>query len=258
MKFTVGIDCGSRTIKLLLFNLETNSIIDYNIIESGLFPDQLIKKELDALFSNNNLSFENIHAIYSTGYGRNNIGLNFTSKSEIICHAKGVHYLLPCTNSIIDIGGQDSKIINIDQKGKVLDFVMNDKCAAGTGRFLEKVANILNCRLDQLSELASQHDKNISISSTCVVFAESEIIGLLSTGEKPENIIYAVYNTIAHRIKSQAGSLSLNGPLAFVGGVANHHIMLSLLKKIFCLEIISPQNPSLTGALGAAILASEN
>jgi len=258
MKFSVGIDCGSRTIKLLLFNQVTKSIIDYNIIESGLFPDQIIKKELETLLLKNYLSFEKIHAIFSTGYGRNNIGLNFTSKSEIICHAKGVNFLLPNANSIIDIGGQDSKIINIDQNGKVLDFIMNDKCAAGTGRFLEKVANILNCRLDQLSELASQYDKNITISSTCVVFAESEIIGLLSTGEKPENIIYAVYNTIAHRIKSQAGALFLKGPLAFVGGVANHHIMLNLLNKTFNLEIVSPSNPSLTGALGAAILASES
>lgn len=257
MNITAGIDCGSRTIKIVLYDSSENSIIDYSITETGLFPDSIINEQLQALLIKNQLKSQDLLRIYSTGYGRNAISFNTTSKSEITCHAKGTHYFLPETKTIIDIGGQDSKVICINHKGKVLDFIMNDKCAAGTGRFLEKVALLLQCNLDEMNEKALNHSKSLSISSTCVVFAESEIIGLLTKGEKAEDIIYAVYKSIAHRIKSQTGTLNIKQPIAFVGGVAHHKTMAKLFMEYFNTIILSPEQPSITGAVGAAIMAAK-
>ncbi len=268
MKVSIGIDCGSRTIKMVVINIMNYQIIDSSVTENGLFPLKIINDQFNKILLNNKLEIDNIVCIAGTGYGRNSIVLeNLESVkesgiichifSEISCHAKGTHQLLPFCPTIIDIGGQDSKIINISNQGKVLDFVMNDKCAAGTGRFLEKLAQILNMNIDDLDCLAVKHNKVVSISSTCVVFAESEIIGLLAKEEKAENIIYSIYQSIARRIVSQAGSVSVCKPIAFVGGVAHHHSIKTIFSELFSSEVFSPENPSITGALGAAILAIE-
>lgn len=257
MKYTIGIDCGSKTIKLVLFSISQHSLIDAIVFDNNANPKDLINSEIAALLTKNHLDMTHIVKTASTGYGRYLSENSDFIQSEIICHAKGSNYFFPDINTVIDIGGQDSKIISVTNNGKVLDFVMNDKCAAGTGRFLEKVAQIFAIPIQSMDSLAQMKDKDISISSTCVVFAESEIIGLMNKGEKIENIIYSIYVSIAHRIFSQSGGLNLCGPAAFVGGVAYHKTMLQILSNLFNFNFMSPSNPSITGALGAAIIASE-
>ncbi|MCB5250511.1 MAG: acyl-CoA dehydratase activase [Candidatus Cloacimonadales bacterium] len=269
MKVSVGIDCGSRTVKAVIFDCETKEIIDYGILDNGLFPLKNINKLLDNILIKNQIKPYDIASLAGTGYGRNSVNLHNLNSlknqqiplftfSEITCHGKGSSYLLPDCHTIIDIGGQDSKVILIDDKGKTIDFVMNDKCAAGTGRFLEKLAQILDMSLDMLDPLAKQHDRKIIISSTCVVFAESEIIGLLANEEKAENIIYSIYSSIARRVFSQSGTLSLTKPISFVGGVAHHETIKEIFSELYECEIKSPENPSIAGALGAAILANDS
>jgi len=269
MRVSLGIDCGSRTVKAVLIDCITKEIIDYYIVENGLFPIKNINRLINMIMDKNNLNSSNIMAIGGTGYGRNSISLANLERfidsqvpiykfSEIICHGKGSYYLLPNCKTIIDIGGQDSKVIMVNNNGKAIDFVMNDKCAAGTGRFLEKLAQILELGIEELDSLALNHDRVITISSTCVVFAESEIIGLLANEEKAENIIYSIYLSIAKRILSQTGTMEISKPISFVGGVAHHKTIKQIFAELFESEIFTPENPSITGALGSALLALES
>ncbi len=257
MKYTCGIDCGSKTVKIAIFSIENHQLIDAVFIDNSVQSKENISRQISVLCNKNNISLNDIVKIASTGYGRYLIENSDFIQSEIICHAKGCHFIFPNVKTVIDIGGQDSKIITLSDNGKVLDFLMNDKCAAGTGRFLEKVASIFNMPLRNMDLCASNKDKLISISSTCVVFAESEIIGMINKGEKPENIIFAVYESIAHRIFSQSGALRITDPIAFVGGVAYHSTMRDILSDLFKVAFLIPENPSITGALGAAIIAAE-
>ncbi len=256
--YSIGIDSGSRMTKYCLLNIETLTLTDY-IIETTNADyeaqvDSLIKKNL----LKNKINNSQIKAIITTGYGRKNYSKANKYSSEIICHGKGINFYNQNVRTIIDIGGQDSKVIKIEN-GKVIDFVMNDKCAAGTGRFLEKVAEIFNLKVNDLGDLSLQSKQDTLISSTCVVFAESEIIGLISQGVKKEDIIAAVHKSVIHRILSMANSLKLELPIAFVGGVANNKGVIDAMNKYISstlangFKVFVPEIPDITGALGASL-----
>lgn len=249
----IGIDSGSRTTKLVV--LKNKKIIASRQTNTGVNPVKTAKILLNAV--KNNLRLPKIKKIFSTGYGRNIIPFAQKAISEISCHAKGINYLFPEAHSIIDIGGQDSKAIVINNQGKVLDFIMNDRCAAGTGRFLEVAANILDLTVDKLGALSLKSQNDININSTCVVFAESEIISLLSQGQNPADIINSVHNSIARRTKNLIAQLSWKSPVIFTGGVAKNIGMHKSLEKVLNTGLAIPKNPFITGALGAALLASE-
>jgi len=190
----------------------------------------------------------------ATGYGRNTVDFADTTITEITCHARGVRHLVPDARTVIDIGGQDSKLIRMNPRGAVQDFVMNDRCAAGTGCFLEVVAKRLDLTLDALGDVAGRSRTPAAISSMCVVFAETEIIGLLAAGTSPEDIVAGVQTSIATRVASMAGR-SVESPVVFTGGVAMIPGMDAALQSALgCPVAIAPQ-PQLSGALGAAILA---
>jgi predicted CoA-substrate-specific enzyme activase len=189
-----------------------------------------------------------------TGYGRKLYAGAGRIFSEISCHAAGVLHFFPAARTIIDIGGQDSKLISLDDSGKVRDFVMNDKCAAGTGRFLEMTALRLDCTLDELSELAAGSTEQLSISSTCVVFAESEIIGLIAENHAKAGIAKAVHMSVAARILTQISALDYREPIVFTGGVALNRDLADSLAKLLGTEILVSPHPLITGALGAARL----
>jgi len=167
-------------------------------------------------------------------------------------------FLNPDIRTVIDIGGQDSKVIVLDDKHKVVDFVMNDKCAAGTGRFLEVVATILETSVEDLSELAFKAEEDIDIDSTCVVFAESEIIGMIAKGYSRNTIIKAVHKSIAKRIINQIHSLNWQAPLAFTGGVSFNKSMKDILEDMLKLPLYTYETPIITGALGASLIAINN
>jgi predicted CoA-substrate-specific enzyme activase len=249
-----GIDAGSRAIKIALMRSEDFQIVATGIIDQGVAQENLAKGLFEKILDDNSISRKDVSAIIATGYGRN--AINFADKAitEITCHAAGVKYFVPDVRTIIDIGGQDSKLIRLNENGSIEDFAMNDRCAAGTGCFLEMVAKKLALPLDSLGDVARQSQKPASISSMCVVFAETEIVGLMAEQRSPADIVCGVQNAIASRILSMAGR-NMPTEIIFTGGVAMIHGMDTAIQKIFERPVkISPQS-QMTGAIGAAILA---
>jgi len=255
-KYSVGIDLGSRMSKIII--LDSKSIIYTNVMDTGVNPKNTAKQLFETALSKLKISESEITNIFSTGYGRNIVPFADKRITEISCHAKGVNFLFPDARTVIDIGGQDSKAILLDSNGKVYDFMMNDRCAAGTGRFLEVVANILELTVNEMSRISSCGNNELEINSTCVVFAESEIIGLISQGKKPVEIVDAVHRSVAKRILNLISQLYWKEPVVFTGGVAKNNGMQKAISSALKTEIIVPENPLITGALGAAIFAAED
>ncbi|OVE78983.1 hypothetical protein BVY01_03925 [bacterium I07] len=253
--YYAGIDAGSRAIKVVLLNGD-GSILNTGIANQGVRQTDLAATLFERLLEEKGIRSGDITGIVATGYGRDSLEFVDKTITEISCHAKGVHSLHPEARTIIDIGGQDSKVIRLDENGNVRDFVMNDRCAAGTGRFLEVMAERLELKLDQIGHIAKKSDHPASISSMCVVFAESEIIGLLASGERVENIISGVQNAIAKRISSMIGRRA-DIPVYFTGGVALIPGMDAVLHDVLNLHVHTSIHPQLTGALGAALLARQ-
>jgi predicted CoA-substrate-specific enzyme activase len=194
--------------------------------------------------------------VVSTGYGRNSVKFMDKAMTEIICHGAGAHYLNPRARSVIDIGGQDSKAIVLDEKGKVKNFAMNDKCAAGTGRFLEVMARALEVDLDGFGALSLGASNPSRISSLCTVFAESEVISLISKGEKRENIIAGIHESIAARIAAMANRLRIAPLVVMTGGVAKNIGVVKALEKKIGMAVEVSEYAQVNGAIGAAILAT--
>jgi predicted CoA-substrate-specific enzyme activase len=250
-----GIDAGSRMIKAVLFDAEGKQIVASGIMDQGVQQDALAQQLFQRLMHDHRLDRRGVLGIVATGYGRHTVSFADTAVTEITCHAAGVRHHLPDARTITDIGGQDSKLICLDAKGGVQDFDMNDRCAAGTGCFLEVVARRLGLSLQELGELAGRSVKPAAISSMCVVFAETEIVGLLAAGAAAEDIAAGVQAAIARRIASMAGR-SLESPIIFTGGVALVPGMRTALQTAFGHPVVVAPEPQMTGALGAAILAS--
>lgn len=251
---TAGIDVGSRTIKIVLYDTDRHQALASALCDQGVDQRALAEKLFDRLLNDNNLSRRDMGASVATGYGRHLLDFCDTTITEISCHAAGVRHHRPQAVTVIDIGGQDSKLIRMDATGKVRDFVMNDRCAAGTGRFLEVVAQRLDVPLDQLGTYAQHSDQPAQISSMCVVFAETEIIGLLAAGQSRENIIAGVQRSIAKRLVSMAAG-DIAPPVVFTGGVALVSGMKAVFEDLLGQAIDLCPQPQYTGALGAAILA---
>ncbi|MBN2588700.1 MAG: 2-hydroxyglutaryl-CoA dehydratase [Sedimentisphaerales bacterium] len=250
-----GIDAGSRTIKVVLIDTESKRIIAKDIIDQGIEQSTLALELFENTLSKSGLKKQDVSFVVATGYGRNAIDFADTTITEITCHGVGVHHLVPDAMTIIDIGGQDSKLLRLDENGKVRDFVMNDRCAAGTGRFLEIVAQRLNVELDSIGKMAAKSKSPSPISSMCVVFAETEITGLLACGASRDDIAAGVQASIATRIAGMAGRRVM-APIVFTGGVALVPEMDNALKSALGHEITISPDPQTTGAFGAAILAA--
>lgn len=256
---TVGIDIGSRMAKAVLLTKDKiYTAITASSVVSQDTADFLLKK----LLKQSNLTRTDISYIVATGYGR--IALDFPeiptrNITEITCHGMGAHVQNHGIQTIIDIGGQDSKAIKIDpEDGKVVDFIMNDKCAAGTGRFLEKVGELLDLTLEETSEMGLHATKPIAISSQCVVFAESEIVTLKARGEKREDIIAAVNLATARRVKNLLNRIGLNKEIVFSGGVSHNKGMKRALEIAIGEDFAEEKiDMSFNGALGASVLANQ-
>lgn len=250
-----GLDIGSLTIKAVIF--EENKIKGFTIVPTGADVNKLTKDCLELTLKRTGNDFKDLQVIVATGYGRINVPFADKSITEITCHALGANWLNPDTRTVIDIGGQDSKVISGDQDGRVVDFVMNDKCAAGTGRFLEVMAQALGVKTEELGEKSLQSRKKIKISSMCTVFAESEVISLIAEGEAKEDIIRGLHEAISNRICSMANRLRLENTITLTGGVAKNIGMVRALKKRLKAKVYVPEEPQIVGALGAAVAASK-
>jgi len=250
-----GIDAGSRAIKIVLIEAPSMQVVAKGLADQGVEQDKLASELFGNVLENDGISRKDVTAIVATGYGRNAITLADTTITEITCHAAGVHHLVPEAMTVIDIGGQDSKLLRLDASGKVRDFAMNDRCAAGTGRFLEVVAQRLDAELESLGRMAAGSERPAAISSMCVVFAETEITGLLASGTASADIVAGVQTAIAERVVAMAGRKA-DPPVIFTGGVAMISGMDAALQAALGQVVTVSPDPQMTGALGAAILAS--
>jgi len=249
-----GIDAGSRTIKIVLMDARSLGVIAKGLTDQGVAQDKLTLELFERLLKDSDIRKKDVRRIVATGYGRNAVSIADTTITEITCHAVGVSRLVPDAMTIIDIGGEDSKLIRLDKSGKVRDFAMNDRCAAGTGRFLEVVARRLGIGIEQLGRMAAKSRNPAAISSMCVVFAETEIIGLLAAGTPAEDIVAGVQAAIAARVMSMIGRKA-DLPIVFTGGVAMISGMDRALESALGQEVTVAPEPQMTGALGAVILA---
>lgn len=250
-----GVDAGSRTIKVVLVRADTLAVIGSGITDQGIRQTERAMELLDNVAEQAGLARADIGPIVATGYGRDRLDAAQAKVTEITCHARGVSHTMPGVRTIVDIGGQDSKLLCLDERGAVRDFVMNDRCAAGTGRFLEVVASRIETSLREFGALAEQARTACAISSTCVVFAETEIIGLLAAGAQAADIAAGVQRSIAARAAAMAGG-TVTEPVVFTGGVALVPGMRAALEQAFGRPVVLAPEPQLTGALGAAILAA--
>ncbi len=250
---TLGIDIGSLTAKGVL--LKDNSILEKHLIQVGYNSKKAGDKLLAELLEKASIDRTEIARIVATGYGRNSIDFADKAVSEIICHGKGIHFLLPDTRTIVDIGGQDSKVIILNAKGTVVNFVMNDKCAAGTGRFLDVMARAMETEIQYFGELSLQSKNPAEISSVCTVFAESEIVSLVAKGENREDITSGIHLSIGRRIYSMVRRVGMVEPVAMSGGVALNIGVIDALEKLLKTEIKTSPLAQYGGALGAALLA---
>lgn len=251
---TAGVDVGSLGTKTVIF--ADGKIIGSSIIPTGLDSTENGLRGLEKALQSGGLERQDLKFIVATGYGRILAPYANKTVTEITCHAKGAHFIHPQTRTIIDMGGQDCKAIRLDEDGNVTDFAMNDKCAAGTGRFLEVMANVFKVKLEELGPLALKATKVLSVSSTCTVFAESETVSLLARGEKPENIIIGIHYAIANRINGMFARVGIESDVFFSGGVAKNLGMRKALEEVLSVKIVEPeQDPQLVGAIGAAVIA---
>ncbi|WP_378952836.1 acyl-CoA dehydratase activase [Pelosinus sp. sgz500959] len=247
-----GIDVGSVSTKVAL---SVDEKIYKIVIPTGWSPRQAGESVLTAALKQAGVT-DKADFVVATGYGRIALPIANKAVTEITCHARGVSYLLPETRVVIDIGGQDSKIIKIGPQGRVLDFVMNDKCAAGTGRFMEVIAAKLGIDITELSDLGKGKIP-VEINSMCTVFAESEVVGLLAKGIGKGEIIAGLHQAISRRISAMAERMTPESPIIFTGGVAQNNSLVHSLSAQLNMPIIVPENCQFTGAMGAMLIATE-
>ncbi len=253
----IGIDSGSTTTNAVLID-GTGRIVQWKTVRTGINASRTARSIYNGLLEKTGTGESDIALTVATGYGRNLVDFADETITEISCHAKGVARLFPLARGIVDIGGQDSKVIRLGAAENVEDFAMNDRCAAGTGRFLEVMARVLELQPDEMSSMALRSSKELPISSVCTVFAESEVVSLIGSGEKIEDICAGLFRAIVKRIASMYGRLGSPKPLVFTGGVARNQGVVRAMEQALNTSIIIPEIPDIMGAYGAAIFALEH
>ncbi len=251
--YFAGVDLGSLTAKTVI--VSDGEIICHKVIPAGYNSAETSKKVMGECLKETGLAIEDISYVVSTGYGRVNVPFAGKQITEITCHAKGANFLFPGARTVIDIGGQDSKAMSIDETGRVKDFVMNEKCAAGTGRFLEVMAHALEVDLDSFGKLSLTSDSPAKISSMCTVFAESEVISQIARGLPKEDIISGIHDAITSRVASMARRVDVVEDVVLTGGVAKNIGVVRALEKNLGKKIHVSELSQLAGAIGAALLA---
>lgn len=247
-----GIDLGSNTIKLVLLGSD-GEIIAFEIFPATPGNITRSRELLDGLIGRAGLP--GLSRVVSTGYGRRRAEYADKNVSEITAHARGAHFLFPEARTVIDIGGQDAKVIALDGAGRVDDFVLNDRCSAGTGRFVEVMARALDLSLDEIGRMEAEGGDPVQISSQCTVFAESEIIAALSQGRSVEDIVAGLHRALAARVVQLVRHVDGRPPMVFQGGVAKNRALAKTLESLLDCPLATPPEPQLVGALGAALLA---
>ena len=251
--YTIGIDIGSTACKAVALK-DGKEIVGTSIIQTGTGTSGP-KRVYDDVFKASGIRPDEVARTVVTGYGRLTFDKADNQVSELSCHAKGVHFLLPNARTIIDIGGQDAKALKLSSTGTLMGFVMNDKCAAGTGRFLDVMAKILEVDVGELALLSAQSTVQVQISNVCTVFAESEVISQLAAGKTREDIAAGIHMSVANRVAGLARRVGIEPEVVITGGVAQNLGVVKAMSEVLEMTITPAPMPQLTGALGAALFA---
>jgi predicted CoA-substrate-specific enzyme activase len=257
--YYLGIDIGSLSCDAVVMN-DKDEIVASTVVPTGARNIEAIAHARAEVLRSSNISSDEITAVVATGYGRERVDGRLASVTEITCHGRGIQALLPATDVLIDIGGQDSKAIRFDKDGLVEQFAMNDKCAAGTGRFLEAMARALEVEIGQLGHLGEGATGNLTLSSMCTVFAESEVVSLIAEGVEVAEIVKGLHRAIANRTQALVKRVasSIEGlKVSMSGGVAHNRGVVKALGMVLGCEIAVPSKPDIVGAYGAALIAKE-
>jgi len=251
-----GIDIGSLTAKALI--LEDKEILGFNVIRVKKTPVESAESVFEEILSKININRNEVQFVVSTGYGRDNIPFSDKSMTEITCHGLGAHFLISSVRTIIDIGGQDCKIISVDRTGKLVEFAMNEKCSAGTGRYLEIMANLLHISLDELGTLSLKSKTPVQLKSTCSIYAQAEVLQCINSGFKKTNIAAGINKAMAERVYSMSKKVKMRPDVVISGGVAKNAGVVGYLEEMIGIEFLKlPIDPQIIGALGAAVIAQE-
>ncbi|HEY90416.1 MAG TPA: 2-hydroxyglutaryl-CoA dehydratase [Dehalococcoidia bacterium] len=253
--YFAGIDLGSTMTKVVILD-EDEQVCAYVVNHTGAEHRRLANKIMEEVLDKSGLSIEDMSFIMATGYGRINVPFADKQVTELTCHARGVASFFPNVRLAIDIGGQDAKGLKI-RNGKLLDFVMSDKCAAGTGRFLEVTADALGLKLEDLGRISLGATRKISVSSTCTVFAQQEVVNHLSNGVSLEDVVAGLHDAIASRVSRMVRRLKVEPDVVFTGGVAKNIGVVKALEEALGCPVFVPEEPLLSGAIGAAITGKE-
>ena len=249
-----GIDIGSLTAKTVILN-HSQKILSGKVVQRQIVDEAAANESFEAAMQEAGVTRRDIAYTVSTGYGRGIPGFGDKDITEISCHGRGAHFLYPSVRTVIDIGGQDSKVILLNTAGNVVNFAMNDKCAAGTGRFLEVMASALGVPLSKMGEMALKSDNPQHVSSVCTVFAESEVISLVAKGNETVDILAGIHEAIARRMHGLVKTVGMKIPVLMSGGVAKNIGVVHSLGKALGVEIEVPEEPQIVGAIGAALYA---
>jgi len=252
---TAGIDVGSLATKAVLLNEE--KIISHEVLGTGIDIEEAVRKAMDQALDNAGISFEDVGSIVCTGAGKKKSPYESEEATEVMCDARGVLHLYPKVKGVIDIGGENCRVVKFDHEGNVIDFALNDKCASGTGIFLDAMAKALRVKPEEMGALSLQSTQDIEVTSMCAVFAESEVVSMIHRKMPKYDILKGIHKSIASRIYGLANRILLEGELVVVGGIAKNIGLVTILKELMNSELIVPEEPEIIGALGAALLAGE-
>jgi len=250
-----GVDIGASTSKTVL--LEDTHILSYSIIATGGESANSARQALDEALIRAKLSLTEIGYIVATGYGRVIVPFSQETVTELSCHARGANWFFPSARTILDMGGQDCKAIRCDEMGRLQNFMMNDKCAAGTGRFLELMARVLGLSLDKLGELSLEARAEVKINSTCAVFAKSEVTSLIREGKDRRDVLAGLHSAIAARVYNLLRGVGIEPDLVISGGIGKNIGVVRKIEERVGLKALLPEEPQIVGALGAALFARD-
>ncbi len=256
MAYAAGVDVGSTQTKAVLVD-EERRIAGRSLLPTGANVVQAAEQAFREALESGDVHEEDVGFVVGTGYGRYRVEFGDTQITEIVCHARGAAHMFPSTETVLDMGGQDTKAIRIQPGGDVIDFCMNDKCAAGTGRFLQSAAAALDLDLAELGPTALRGQRPVNISTTCTVFAESEVLSWLARGKKIEDILLGVHRSIASRSIALLRRVGIEGEITFTGGVTKNQAMVAVLDDMLGTRLNVSDDSHYMGALGAALFALE-
>jgi len=257
MAYAAGVDVGSTQTKAVVINEELE-IVASSLIDTGANVVKAAEKAFKNAVESEGILEEEVEWVIGTGYGRYKVTFGNAQVTEISCHGRGAVHIFPGTRTVVDMGGQDTKAIRVSADGEIDDFCMNDKCAAGTGRFLGASAAALDIPLDDLGDTALKSDKGVRISTTCTVFAESEVLAWLGKGKKVEDILWGVHQSIATRSMGLMRRVGIEGEVTFTGGVSRNSAMVKSLEDVLGQKLNISDQCHFAGALGAALHAMDH